>query len=152
MGWVEEHWRSLDIEDIPERVVARVLENATERSNGCIESLYKVGNRIYPSVGWRDHERRQYSLLVHRVAYVALVGPIPAGMTVDHECRNGICRNPAHLRLMTNEDNGRQNGWAAKTHCPAGHPYDESNTYRAPGRPQARHCRACMAGRKRKTS
>ena len=32
---------------------------------------------------------------------------------------------------------------AAKTHCPAGHPYDEANTIVTPSRPNARYCREC---------
>lgn len=31
-----------------------------------------------------------------------------------------------------------------KTHCPAGHLYDEANTYRAAGAPNKRKCRACI--------
>jgi hypothetical protein len=34
-----------------------------------------------------------------------------------------------------------------RTHCPWGHPYDEANTYRAPGSPNKRLCRACSRRR-----
>jgi hypothetical protein len=37
----------------------------------------------------------------------------------------------------------------AKTHCPAGHPYDEANTYRRRG-DNRRYCRKCKAGAVRK--
>jgi hypothetical protein len=41
----------------------------------------------------------------HRVAYVALRGPIPEGLTLDHLCRNTLCVNPAHLEPVTNSEN-----------------------------------------------
>lgn len=42
----------------------------------------------------------------HRVVYEWVVGPIPAGMQVDHRptCPRN-CVNPQHLRLVTNKQN-----------------------------------------------
>jgi len=80
-------------------------------------------------------------LLAHRVAWTLTHGEIPADMTIDHLCRNRRCCNPAHLRLLTNVENARDNGFATRTRCPAGHMYDEANTYRSPK--GERRCRAC---------
>jgi len=93
----------------------------------------------------------------HRFAYELLVGPIPAGMEIDHLCRVPACvRALGHLEAVTRSENilrgtgpallARRN--AAVTHCPQGHLYDEANTYiRArmiSGRQVVqRHCRAC---------
>lgn len=48
------------------------------------------------------------SALAHRVAYEALVGPIPAGLTIDHLCRNKVCLNAAHMEPVTREENSRR--------------------------------------------
>lgn len=44
----------------------------------------------------------------HRVAYVLQVGPIPAGVTVDHLCFNRLCQNAAHMELVSRSENGRR--------------------------------------------
>lgn len=80
--------------------------------------------------------------LVHRLAWHLERGAIPPGWTIDHACRNKRCCNPAHLRLMTNEENGRLNGHSVKTECAHGHPFDEANTYVVPSS-GARKCRTC---------
>jgi hypothetical protein len=41
----------------------------------------------------------------HRVSYIALVGPIPDGLQIDHLCRVKGCVNPAHLEPVTNQEN-----------------------------------------------
>lgn len=41
----------------------------------------------------------------HRVSYEINVGLIPAGMQIDHICRNRLCVNPEHLRPVTDAQN-----------------------------------------------
>lgn len=42
---------------------------------------------------------------VHRLAWEAANGPIPAGMLVMHKCDNPPCYNVDHLMLGTHQDN-----------------------------------------------
>lgn len=41
----------------------------------------------------------------HRVSYEMNVGPIPDGMQIDHACRERLCVNPDHLRIVTDGEN-----------------------------------------------
>ncbi|TBO59025.1 HNH endonuclease [Streptomyces kasugaensis] len=82
----------------------------------------------------------------HRYAYEQAHGPIPAGLDVDHRCRRRACVRPSHLRAITHRENILASSnhvarRAAVTHCPAGNPYDDANTYRA--RNGTRKCHAC---------
>lgn len=95
------------------------------------------------------HGRRRQA---HRVVYQWLVGPVPDGMVLDHLCRNRACVRPDHLEPVTDKVNvlrgeGPAPRNASKTHCLAGHPYDEENTYRRPD--GCRDCRACKRLRER---
>jgi hypothetical protein len=44
----------------------------------------------------------------HRVVWSILVGPIPAGMDLDHLCRNTGCVNPSHMEVVTPAENRRR--------------------------------------------
>lgn len=89
--------------------------------------------------------------LVHRIAWEHEVGPLRSGVKVLHHCDTPACTEVAHLFLGSIADNnadmiakGRGRMGAAnkaKTHCPAGHAYDDANTYT--DRRGRRSCRAC---------
>jgi hypothetical protein len=91
------------------------------------------------------------TMRAHRVAYEVLRGPIPAGLTLDHLCRNRRCVRPSHLEPVTAGENVlRGEGVSAKhartTACPRGHEYTPDNTYVLGGR---RTCRACHRAKER---
>jgi len=89
--------------------------------------------------------------LAHRVSYEMHVGPIPAGLQIDHLCRNRMCVNPDHLEVVTTQENTRRGNagkhHAHKTHCPQGHEYAGDNLYIKPN--GGRDCKTCNRERKR---
>lgn len=107
--------------------------------------------RIYDNGYGQFHEgtcREDYrTVLAHQFSYRLHKGVIPDGLEIDHLCRNRRCINPDHLEAVTHAVNVRRGGNTIKTHCPKGHPYDETNTHiDAKG---SRHCRTCNTERAR---
>lgn len=87
-----------------------------------------VGNRIY---------------YAHRLAFAAQYGDIPEGMQIHHMCRNKLCINTKHLRLVTPKEHSKEHGLngiakihADKQECKRGHPLDGKNK-------KQRYCLEC---------
>lgn len=97
--------------------------------------------------GYGRTSRLGVPVYAHRFSWTVLVGEIPAGMQLDHLCRNRLCVNPDHLEPVTCRVNvlrgvGPSAQAARRTHCPQGHPYNDANTYWRPDG-KSRQCRAC---------
>jgi HNH endonuclease len=121
------------------------LVHTTNSSDGYSRWRYKPGSREFYCHVW---------------AYLAFIGPIPDGMTVDHlchsaavergECEGGVecphrrCANPDHLELVTmSEQSLRQNhANRRKTECPKGHPLSGDNLI--VWKDGKRRCRTCL--------
>lgn len=104
-------------------------------------------------VGSLTRDRDGYSVLTlggrpqraHRVVFIALAGPVPNGLQLDHLCRVRECVNPAHMEPVTSAENtlrgeGPTARNARKTHCVHGHEYTPANTVRIKN---GRRCREC---------
>lgn len=138
------------------------LQRLTERTEpgpgGCLLFTGNLSNRGYGQISVDGTPT-----LAHRAMYELTVGPIPAGMNLDHTCHNRDaacmggdgcvhrrCINVEHLEPVTGPENTRRGkSWAingSKTHCLRGHPFTDENTYVWHGR---RDCRACNRELKR---
>lgn len=103
-----------------------LLEQLEDRflvGDGCWEWTGQVNHKgygvLYQRPGYRPRNRK-----AHRVVYELLVGPIPTGKQLDHQCHNqdkscpgGVtcrhrrCVNPGHLEPVTPKINtGRGRG------------------------------------------
>lgn len=129
---------------LPERFWGKV---EPEPNTGCWLWTGAFASRAID--GYGNFHVGGYDKRAHRVAYEALVGPIPAGMVIDHKCRVTWCVNPAHLRVCTQGENtlapyslaitAKQ---ARRDTCIKGHPFDYVR------RNGDRRCRVCERARR----
>lgn len=110
---------------IPTRVLENIWDRIDVRTHDeCWPWKLSIGSHGYGQVGWAATASGPRGMTTaHRAAWTAHAGPIPDGLTIDHVCRNRVCCNPLHLRLLTNSANGRDNGMRRRTACPRGHAY-----------------------------
>lgn len=122
------------------RIMARIVADGD-----CLLGPVNTGDGYV--VVWDNDKRTMVK--AHRLVYERNVGPIPDGLTIDHLCRRRNCLNHEHMEAVTRHENtirgeGPSAQHARKTHCPSGHPYDESNTRLYRG---SRYCIACGKAR-----
>jgi hypothetical protein len=111
-----------------------------------------VGERVKGGYGRFRPEPSGRKVLAHRWAYEHWVGPIPAGLELDHfRCDNPSCCRPTHVRPVTALENTRRarHHNANKTHCKHGHRFTPSNIYLAYCTKRGkvyryRRCRVCL--------
>ena len=130
-----------------DRDVVRFEKYVQVQESGCHHWTGGKAGRGYGvfTVGFKS-DKTQRLIYAHRWAFVRHSGAIPDGLTIDHLCNNPQCVNPAHLVLATAYDNSMRGSNPAalnkrKTHCPAGHEYDQKNTHI--DKTGSRHCRIC---------
>ena len=132
----------MDLDKIPERIKAKI---DFEGPGGCWIWKGYVDPQGYGQLCYngKPHIRPQ------RMIYEIMVGVIPAGLTLDHLCRNRACVHPKHLEPVSNKENvlrgtGLSAENARKIHCKRGHEFTIENTYiRRTPRGIQRLCRKC---------
>jgi len=140
---VRVQYRIVPHADLVLRVMGKV---SIDEATGCWLWNGSKSSTGYGQI-WVPGKTRQESRLAqaHRFTFEMFRGEIPRGYQIDHLCRCRNCVNPNHLEPVTQQENIRRGEggqqWAAKTHCPNGHPYDRENTYKYKG---SRFCRECQ--------
>src|SRR5215468_5119985 len=135
-----------------------------ERMRNKIAFAFNTGCWVWTGAH-TNHPKRPYGIMrinrrnitAHRVAYTLLIGEIPLGLDVHHDCRNTLCCNPEHLHPVTRKVNlniGFKPGPAhhKKTHCKHGHEFTPENTgtYKRYERGGGRYCKQCACDRQKK--
>lgn len=129
----------------PRPAIDRFLEKFYVDDGGCwIWTACRFNGYAYMYFGGRP-------ITAYRFAYEYFIAPIPPGLVLDHVCNRGAdgCVNPYHCVPVTSGQNAQRNSHTRKTECPAGHPYDELNTYVDPK--GHRRCRRCAYESLRRT-
>lgn len=128
---------------------------AVERFNAKIERLPNeciVWTACQDGRGYGFFQVGDRSIRAHRWLWEHENGPVPAGMQLDHLCRNRLCVNPKHLEPVTQRENILRGECPAavnarKTHCVRGHELSGANL--VVRRDGARSCRTCANATKR---
>jgi hypothetical protein len=128
---------------LDERLPRRFWDKVSARGE-CWEWVASKFHAGYGKFRWNGK-----ATTAHKMAWTALVGPVPAGLELDHLCRNRGCCNPAHLEPVTHRENTLRGETlaalhASRTHCPSGHPYDVDNLR---ARKTGRDCKTCHRDR-----
>lgn len=127
---------------LPDKIQDKI---SPEPNTGCWLWTACINTSGYAGLWW-DGKKRE----AHRVVYELAVGPVPAGLQLDHLCRVRSCVNPEHLEPVTPKENVHRGMGTAgihfrKTHCVNGHKFDELNTRKT--KEGWRVCRACKRNR-----
>jgi hypothetical protein len=116
------------VRELPDRILDKI---SPEPMSGCWLWTSTLMHEGYGVISINGKQMR-----AHRLTYMLLRGPIPEHLQVDHLCRLRCCVNPAHMELVTLQENSRR-GLSylhnrLKTHCPRGHEYNLENTKHNP--------------------
>lgn len=138
--------KTIELRPLTDAELARFMAKVTiDPATGCWAWTAARGSNGYGKFGL-DGTLRQ----AHRVAYTTFKGSIPAGLVLDHTCRNRACVNPSHLEPMSQRENLHALGsqalpalQVARTTCPRGHKLVGANRVPSELARDRRKCLAC---------
>ncbi|WP_104128075.1 HNH endonuclease signature motif containing protein [Cryobacterium sp. Y57] len=132
------------MEPLPQKKADPRFWSKVDRSEGCW-----LWNASVDKFGYgRFTIRRGKVQRAYRYSYEQLVGPIPAGLQIDHLCRVRACVNPAHLEAVSQRVNvlrGNSPGAVAfRTNtCARGHSLTDAYLAHRSDGTISRRCRPC---------
>lgn len=94
-------------DEITSKIAARTELSQTESHDGT-PCLIWTGPTSGENGRGRGYPRMcldGQTVAVHKVAWTNVHGYIPGRKQLDHLCRNRLCVNPKHLRLVTHKQN-----------------------------------------------
>lgn len=106
----------------------------------------RIWQRELDRDGYGVSRRGRNSQRAHVAVYLELVGPIPAGHELDHDCRRRACCWTEHLTPVTRSANEHLKRWRARVSratCKRGHDLKLHAIVTPEG---GRVCRACVRG------
>lgn len=93
----------------------RFLQRISISDSGCWQMT-----GLHDRDGYAHFHKSKRQSKAHRISYEFHSGLIPAGLTIDHLCKNKGCVNPEHLEAVTAQENasrhkaeGYKQWWAA---------------------------------------
>jgi hypothetical protein len=135
---------------------------SSPQPNGCVfwtsKRKHKAGYGVvtvgYSNVRFSKNGKPHNVLrFAHHVAWELANGSVPAGLELDHECRNRNCVALRCIRAVTHQQNARNSGPALRTHCVKGHPFFGSNLiFRADRGKLRRRCAECLRTKSRESA
>jgi hypothetical protein len=138
------------MDDYDKKWLARIMARTERLESGCIVWTGTVNYRGYGTALYRG---RTWN--IHRVVF-----QLSTGVTLGrweyacHTCDVPACVNIEHLWKGTPQQNAADRSakgrgyWETRTHCPAGHEYNEENTYILRSK-RGRGCRICQRTQQR---
>lgn len=114
-----------------------------DTQTGCWNWTACVNQKGYGQIGLEGKV-----IAAHQAAWILFKGDLPAGLEIDHQCRNRRCANPNHLRAATDKE--QSNNRNERSVCRNGHRYDETGFYLRIGtaldgsKYEYRDCKACQ--------
>lgn len=116
-----------------------------------------IWNKSKDSKGYGIFCYKGKRVLAHRFSFITFKDKIPSDLVIDHICKNKLCVNPEHLRLLTRIENVMiGNGIPAinsrKILCNNNHPLTGNNLIikKHKNNKLQRVCRICRNNRAKK--